>query len=103
VNSSWIDSTLYKSFPDGSSYLAIFLKPGHGSQVLNEGGVLARQDVPTALLYGPKVPSYFPGLVAAGTGRRSVGLAFNRLVKGKYTYQRVEGKEKVEQLKEMMS
>lgn len=123
VNSSWIDSTLYKSFPDGSSYLAVFLKdhekacgscggrgyvPADPSSRLRdracqdcqrEGTV---QAPPTALLYGPKVPSYLPGLVAAGTGRRSVGLAFNRLVKSKYTYQRVEGKEQVKKLKEML-
>lgn len=105
MNSSWIDSTLYKRLPDGSSYLAIFLRPGHGAQVLNEGGILSRQDVPTALLYGgptSPIPSWLRGLVQAGTGRRSVGLAFNRLVKGKYEYQRVEGKEQVEKLKEMM-
>lgn len=100
--SSWIESTKYKRLPDGSSYLAIFLRPGHGTQVLNEGGILSRQDVPTALLYGPKVPSWVPGLVAAGTGRRSVGLAYNRLVKDKYDYQRVEGEDKVRELKEIM-
>lgn len=109
MNSSWIDSTLYKRLPDGSSYLAIFLKAGHGAQVLDEraqGGVLARQDVPTALLYGgptSPIPGWVHGLVRAGTGRRSIGLAFNRLVKGKYEYQRVEGEAKVRELKEMMS
>lgn len=54
-----------------------------------------------ALLYGDTVPSWIPGLLCAGTGRRSPGLAYNRLVKGKYDYQRIE-KEKVDNLIQMM-
>jgi len=45
------------------------------------------------LLYGgptTPIPPWLPGLIAAGTGRRSPGLAYNRLVKGKYDYTRVD-------------
>ena len=36
------------------------------------------------------VPSWVPGLLVAGTARRSIGLAYNRLVKGRYEYERVD-------------
>lgn len=91
LNSSWIDSIRYRALEDGSSYLAVFLKREDA------------RDAPTALLYGPQVPAWLPGLLAAGTGKRSPGLAFNRLVKGKFPYQKVVGREKVRELKEMMS
>lgn len=89
TKSSWISSILYKRTPDGASYVSVFLKGADA-----------------ALLYGgptSPIPSWLPGLLLAGTGRRSVGLAYNRLLKGKYEYQRVEGKESVNALKEMMS
>lgn len=63
--SHWIKSVAYKN-----GFLAIFLS--------NE----------EALLYGD-VPSWAIGLIIAGTGRRSTGLAFNRLIKGKYQYQHI--------------
>lgn len=97
IFSSWISQILYKRAPDGSSYLAVFLKRQD------------RNDSPTALLYGPNVSSYLPGLLSAGLGGKSVGRAFNKLVKGKVAsgelggYQRVEGREKVRELKRMMS
>jgi hypothetical protein len=107
VNSSWIEFTKYKRLPDGSSYLAVFLKDQPETvQDWNSMAHPAGRSEPVAFLYGgptSPVPSWLPGLLQAGTGRRSVGLAFNRLLKGKYTYQRVEGREQVEQLKEMMS
>lgn len=87
--SSWIKAILYKSCPDGSRYIAVMprIEPG---------------EAPVALLYGPDIPEWLPGLLVAGTGRRSPGRAFNLLLKGKYPYQRVEGAEKVRELKEMM-
>lgn len=87
--SSWIGSILYKSCPDGSQYVAFILKREPGEE-------------PLAYLYGPQVPEWIPGLVTAGTGKRSPGRAYHRLVKGKYPCQKVEGKEKVRELKEMM-
>jgi hypothetical protein len=102
MNSSWIDSILYKKTPAGDSYLAVFLKPT--AQIQSQAPFEASQVEPVALLYQvPASKSWLPGLLKAGTGRRSVGLAYNRLLKGKFEYQRVEGRDKVEQLKEMMS
>lgn len=84
INSStWISEILYKSTPD-SNYLAIFLS--------NES---------VALLYRG-VSSKIPGLLQAGLGGRSVGSAYNKLVKGKYKYSRIEGQEKVNKLRKMM-
>lgn len=84
--SNWIDSIGY--IP---GFLAIFRRDG------------------VALLYSGKdghpIPSYLPGLVLAGTGRRSPGLAYNRLIKGKpdaFTYQAVNDPSQVAELKEMM-
>lgn len=104
-HSSWIHSILYKRLDDGDSYLALFLRTEPG-------------DEPVALLYGPKyitehvksvVPPWLPGLLAAGIrkgecGHRSVGLAYNRLLKGRQdlSYQRVEGAA-VEELRRMLS
>jgi hypothetical protein len=79
--SSWIRSVAYRA-----GFLALFL---------------AREDLhdpPVALLYG-SVPSWVPGLLMAGTGRRSVGLAYNRLVKGRYAYQRITGGVQVDKLR----
>lgn len=93
----------YKSLPDGSSYLALFLKP--------KERVNGCVDEPSALLYGgpeTPLPSWVPGLVAAGRAgegtseRPSPGKVFHRLVREKYRGQVVRGKEKVRQLKEMM-
>jgi hypothetical protein len=103
MNSSWIDSILYKRTTDGS-YLAVFLKDTAGVQ--SQAPFETTPAEPVAFLYGgpeSPIPSWIPGLLAAGTGRRSVGLAYNKLLKGKYSYQRVEGRENVEALKEMMS
>lgn len=36
------------------------------------------------------VPSWVPGLLTAGCGGKSIGLAYSRLVKGRYAYQRVD-------------
>lgn len=88
--SSWIEDVRYKRFPDGRSYLGIFLRPEPGSSER------------VALLYGPKVPAWLPGLLQAGAGRRSVGRAYNKLIKGKFPFQRVTGREAVA-LKEMLS
>jgi hypothetical protein len=98
--SSWISSIGYRRFPDGAAYLAVFLR--REDQPICNG-----ERIPVALLYGgPRspIPSWLPGLLKAGTGRRSVGLAFNRLLKGKgYDYTRVEGQDNVRKLKEMLS
>lgn len=85
TNSTWIKEIRYKRV-NGQTFLALFLKD---------------KDKPTALLYCG-TPSWLPGLVHAGTGRRSLGLAYNRLVKGRYPYQRVEGS-RVHELRRMMS
>lgn len=90
--SSWIRSVLYRN-----GYLAVFLKPDD------------RKSSPVALLYS-NVPPYLPGLIQAGEGGRSVGSAFNSLLKRKdvqkkygIEYQRIEGQDKVRELKEMMT
>lgn len=88
--SSWIESVLYKRTPDGQTYLGIFLRPEPWTGA-----------EPVALLYGPDIPSWLPGLVQAGAGRRSVGRAYNKLVKGRFPYQRITGTEAVA-LKEML-
>lgn len=90
VRSSWIQSILYKRTPDGCTYIAAFLK------------LQDRKDTPVALLYGgpqSPVPYYLPGLLSA---HKSPGRAYNLLLKGKYEYQRVEGKSKVAELRRMM-
>lgn len=82
TTSSWITGTDYRN-----GFLAVYTSTG------------------TAMLYGGPtgpVPAYVPGLVHAGTGRRSVGLAYNRLVKGSYPYQQVEA-DRVEELRQMMA
>lgn len=93
-HSTWIQGFTYRRLPgDRGRYLALFLRPED------------RKSTPTALLYGGPVtpiPSYLPGLLAAGTRKRSVGTAYNRLLKGRYEYQRVEGREAVEGLKRML-
>lgn len=120
MNSSWIESIRYKKLPDGSSYVAIFLKDkekfcgscnGRGwvktsrgpcEECLGKGRVNAQ----SALLYGgpdSPIPSWLPGLIQAGTGGRSIGHAYHKLVKGKFPSQRVEGREKVQELRRIMS
>lgn len=109
--SSWIDSVLYKACKDGARYLALVLKTEPGKE-------------PKALLYGgpeKPIPSWIPGLVAAGTPksededkgegegqgvrvrvRHSSGRAYHRLIKDQYPCQVVEGEDRVRELKEMM-
>ena len=102
--SSWISSIAYRSLPAGSAYLAVFLKTEMSiDDWANPNTPPHHNGKPVALLYGPDIPSWLPGLLAAGTGKRSIGLAYNRLLKGRHPYQRIEGVEKVAQLKEMMS
>ncbi len=94
--SSWISEALYKATPDGSSYLAIVLKDSAcpvGSD---------NRPIPTAYLYGPDLPSWVPGLLVAGTGKRSPGLAYQRLVKGKYQSQKVQGETEIYNLRRML-
>lgn len=102
-SSSWISSMAYKSLPDGSAYLALFLKP-----YKKVNGI---EEEPKALLYGgPKtpLPSWVPGLVAAGrvTSKEgkvpSPGAVYHRLIKEQYQGQVVRGERQVRQLKEMM-
>lgn len=112
MNSSWIESIRYKKLPDGSSYVAIFLKEeekhcpsckGRGCGRCYGTGYVR---IPTALIYGgpeSPIPSWLPGLIQAGTGGRSVGHAYHKLVRGKFPSQRVEGREKVQELRRMMS
>lgn len=97
LRSSWISQVLYKSTPDGCSYLAIILKREPG-------------DEPVAYLYGPDIPSWTPGLLSAGTPKKtskgvkhSPGRAYWRLLRERgFVGQKVEGKENVARLKEMM-
>lgn len=94
--SSWIDSVLYKSTHLGHSYAAFILKPSACPVDAHN------KPIPTAYLYGPEVPSWLPGLIKAGTGKHSPGLAYHRLVKGQYQSQKVQGQEQIDALKEMM-
>ena len=87
IPSSWISKISYKS-----GYLAIFLA-----------------DRPDEALLYVNVPEWMPGLIQAGEGGRSVGSAFNSLLKKKETlekygiqYQRIEGRDKVWELRRMM-
>lgn len=75
VSSSWISSVCYLKGADGRRFLIFF-----------------RRDEDSALLYAD-VPEWLPGLVCAGKGGKSVGSAYNKLVKGKYPYQRVNAEE----------
>lgn len=93
----------YKRLPDGSNYLALFLRVRKRAN-----GV---QTEPEAFLYGGPVtplPSWVPGLVAAGRAgersseRPSPGKVYHRLVKENYQGQVVKGKREVKELKEMM-
>lgn len=91
----------YKSTPDGKGWLVFYLKPYKKINGIKEEE--------KAFLYGPDLPSWVPGLIAAGRVKtaegeiNSPGAAYHRLVKGKYQGQTVKGKENVEQLREMMS
>lgn len=81
LQSSWILRVGYRR-----GFLALFLRDG------------------SALLYGgpeTPVPSWVPGLIAAGTGRRSPGTAYHRLVRGKYDCNRVPAT-RIGELKAMM-
>lgn len=97
LRSSWISQVLYKSTPDGHSYLAIVLKREPG-------------DEPIAYLYGPDIPSWVPGLLSAGIPKKtsegvehSPGRAYWRLIRERgFKGQKVEGQEEVRKLKEMM-
>lgn len=87
ISSSWISKVSYKN-----RFLAVFLK-----------------DQPDEALLYANVPEWMPGLIQAGEGGRSVGSAFNSLLKKKETlekygiqYQRIEGKDKVWELRRMM-
>lgn len=87
--STWISEVLYKRIPSSpgveeTRYLAIFTQKGD-----------------RALLY-EGIPSNLPGLLQAGLGGRSVGKAYNKLVKGKFPYQEVVGEEKVRELRRIM-
>lgn len=89
VDSSWIESISYLKAPDGSTFLALFLAPRQP------------QNSPRALLYAG-VPPWMVGLLCAALGGRSVGRAYNRLLKGKgYQEQTVEGWQ-VRELKRIM-
>ncbi len=100
--SCWIEQVLYRN-----GFLALILKPAVRGPQDRRGS-----PEPVALLYGPHVPSWVPGLIQAGEGGRSVGSAFNSLMKSEkgkemmrrlqISYQRVEGETEVGQLKEMM-
>lgn len=86
----------YKSI-GAESYLVFFLKP-----VVKVNGI---EEEPKALIYGPDLPSWVPGLIAAGRAGGKVGSpgrVYHRLVKGKFQGQTIKGKESVQQLREMM-
>lgn len=72
--STWLSSTSYEPNGDGTGTLAIWLTRGGG------------------MLY-ENVPAWLVGLLHAGIakgGDRSVGRAYNRLVKGQYPYTAIE-------------
>jgi hypothetical protein len=82
--SSWIDAVGFIRIPaTDTRYLAVFTTAG------------------AALLY-EGVPSHLPGLLAAGCGIPSVGRAYNKLVKGRYPYQRVTDDKAVSELRRIM-
>ena len=90
ARSSWIDSVGYQR-----GYLAVFTKKEEGRE-------------PWAWLF-EGVPPTLPGLITAGRvtakedGELSVGAAVHRLAKSKeYQRQKVEGEEKVRELKRIM-
>lgn len=94
VQSSWISSISYLPLPSpGQGWVAFFLHP--------KPRVNSCDDGETAILYGPDLPSWLPGLVTAGLGGKSIGRAYHRLVKGKYKGQTITG-EKVDELKRLM-
>ena len=110
--SSWIEAILYKSFPDGSSYLAVLVNEKNWPVDSHN------QPVPVAYLYGGPanpLPAWLPGMLAAGTPKKvrgkngeektihSPGRAYWRLMREKGMIgQKIEGREEVEKLKEMM-
>lgn len=105
MRSSWISSIAYRPLPDGTAYLAVFLKTDDEMSAddwANPNTPPHHNGKPVALLYGPDIPYWLPGLLSAGTGKRSIGLAYNRLLKGKHSYQRIEGAERVAQLKAVL-
>jgi len=92
--SSWIATVAYRRLNDGTAtggtvYLALFLS----------------SDKAILLAY-PQIPSWVPGLLSAGVSAkgksRSTGRAYNRVLKGKYPSQTVEGSAQVAKLAEMM-
>lgn len=93
--SSWIEAIGYRRVdgPRPMTSLAIFTR---------------HKDTPAAILY-VDIPSYLPGLLAAGhttakdDGELSIGATYSRLVRGKYPSQTIEGNEQVAQLMEIMS
>lgn len=93
--SSWIQSVAFKRVGN-RTWLAVFIADEHAPTSPGYG------TIPVAMLYGD-VPSYLPGLLVAGTAARSVGHAYNALVKGKFPYQRIEGRERVQELRALMS
>lgn len=85
-SSEWITETAYRRVDmDGRKvgFLVLFL------------------DKATAMLYS-EIPSHLHGLLLAGLGGKSIGSAYNKLVKSRYPYQRIEGAEKVRELRELM-
>ncbi len=78
ARSSWITAIAFRR-----GYLVIFTTSG------------------TALLYA-HVPSWLPGLLVAGTARRSVGHAYHKLVKGRFLFNRIEA-ERVQELRALLA
>lgn len=98
IPSSWITSVLYKSVNDGTSAG----HPGRAGRTVYTGYLAVFTSRGDALLHGD-VPSYLAGLVQAGEGGRSVGSAYNSLIRSKgYPYQHVTDSDAVRELKEMM-
>lgn len=90
TSSSWIKEIRY-----ANGFLAIFTRDEKKGQ-----------DV--VLLYAG-VPSWVKGILLAGTPmseesgvRHSTGRAYARIVKGKYQYQRIEDRQKVEELRSLL-
>lgn len=77
--SSWIKDICYRN-----GFIAIFDHDG------------------TALLCGTEIPLWAFNLVKAGMGGRSMGKAFNRIVKGRYPLQRITDAADVAELAAIM-
>lgn len=94
--SAWIERITYVRGADGTRFLLVWTlnNDGDPGDVLLYGGP-PRPD----LGFYEEIPTWMPGLLKAGrvgegsAEQTSVGAVYNRLVKGRYPYQRVSRRE----------